>query len=256
MMVDIGALQNSLIRREGAADRIPLWVVPPESAADMNAAADEVLMCQDVLEKGDGNLVAEILRGNGTFTEWDHYPKGDVYDRETHSQYYYHAHPSQLRSGEHGHFHTFLRFDGMPKSIKPAPMSSDIDRPLGTDALTHVIGISMDKAGRPIRLFTVNRWVTGESWYTAKDICAMLDLYSITHAVPSWPTNRWIGAMIRLYRPQIEWLLRERDESVRLWQLGNIDSETPVYEDRKLEVTSQLDIDVEAQIKLVRAAAG
>ena len=62
--------------------------------------------------------------------------------------------------------------------------------------------------------------------------------------------------MIRLYRPQIEWLLRERDESVRLWQLGNSDSETPVYEDRKLEVTSQLDIDVEAQIRLVRAAAG
>ena len=255
-MVDLDALKDSLIRRQEGADRIPMWVVPPVRAVDMNAAADEVLECQDVLTKGDGNLVAEVLRGHGTFTEWDHYPKGDVYDRATHSQYYYHAHPSQLRTGEHGHFHTFMRVKGMPKAVKPAPMSSDIDRPLGKDALAHLIGISMDKAGIPIRLFTVNRWVTGESWYSTEDVTAMLDLFAITHAVPSWPTNRWISAMIRLFRPQVEWLLKERDESVRLWKMGNPDSEIEVYDDRKLEVTSVLDISVEAQVKLVRAAAG
>ena len=255
-MVDLDALKDSLIRRQEGADRIPMWVVPPVRAVDMNAAADEVLECQDVLTKGDGHLVAEVLRGHGTFTEWDHYPKGDVYDRATHSQYYYHAHPSQLRTGEHGHFHTFMRVKGMPKAVKPAPMSSDIDRPLGKDALAHLIGISMDKAGIPIRLFTVNRWVTGESWYSTEDVTAMLDLFAITHAVPSWPTNRWISAMIRLFRPQVEWLLKERDESVRLWKMGNPDSEIEVYDDRKLEVTSVLDISVEAQVKLVRAAAG
>jgi hypothetical protein len=254
-MVDIDALKNSLLRREEGADRIPLWVVPPQRAEEMNAAADEVLECQAVLDKGDGNLVAEVLRGGGTFTEWDHYPKGDVYDRQTHSQYYYHAHPSELRTGEHGHFHTFLRVKGMPKAMQPAPMPTSVDRPLGKDALSHLIGISMDKAGNPIRLFTVNGWVTGESWYSAKDVLEMLDLFAITHAVPSWPTNRWVGAMIKLFRPQIEWLLAERDESVRLWLVGKVDPETPVYDDRKLEVTSVLDISVDAQVKLVRAAA-
>ena len=43
------------------------------------------------------------------------YHAGDVYDAETHAQFFYHAHPAeQRRSGEHGHFHCFLRPRGMP----------------------------------------------------------------------------------------------------------------------------------------------
>lgn len=253
-MVDINALKESLVRREEGPDRRPLWAVPPDRADSMKQAADTIEECVDVVKKGDSNIVAEVLRGGGKFTEWDHYPKGDVYDRETHAQYYYHAHPSQLRAGEHGHFHTFLRYKGMPKSVKPGPMPSTIERPQGKDALSHLIGISMDKKGEPIQLFTVNRWVTGETWYKAEDVISLLDLFDITHAVPSWPTNRWVGAMINLFRPQIEWLIRERDEAIRVWQLGNPDDEAVVYNDKKLEVTSVLDISVEAQIKLVRAA--
>jgi len=255
-MVDINALKESLLRREEGPDRRPLWAVPPDRAESMKQAADAVEECELAVKKGDSNIVAEVLRGQGTFTEWNHYPKGDVYDRETHGQYYYHAHPSQLRAGEHGHFHTFLRHKGMPKGVKPAPMTSTVKRPLGKDALTHLIGISMDKRGYPIQLFSVNRWVTGETWYKAEDVIALLDLFDITHAVPSWPTNRWVGAMINLFRPQLEWLIRERDEAIRVWQAGNPDDEAVVYEDKKLEVTSVLDISVEAQVKLVRAAAG
>jgi hypothetical protein len=255
-LVDIEALKESLVRREAGPDRRPLWAVPKERAQAMAQAGEEVLECQSVLERAGGNLVADLLRGQGKFTEWSHYPKGDVYDRETHAQYYYHAHPTNLRGGEHGHFHTFVRAQGMPEGIAPAPLPASVERPLGSDALSHLVGISMDKRGRPFRLFTTNRWVTGETWYGAEDVVALLDLFRITHAVPSWPTNRWVGAMLRLFRPQIEWLVRERDEAIRLWQAGNADAETPVYEDRKLEVTSVLDISVEEQLGLVRAAAG
>ena len=255
-MVDMDALKDSLIRREQGPDRRPLWVVPKERAQAMAQAGAEVLECQDVLERGGGNLVADLLRGQGEFTEWTHYPKGDVYDRATHAQYYFHAHPSDLRGGEHGHVHTFVRAKGMPEGIEPAPLPASVERPLGKDALSHLVGISMDKHGRPFRLFTTNRWVTGETWYAGADVIALLDRFRITHAVPSWPTNRWVGAMLCLFRPQIEWLVRERDEAIRLWQLGNADAEQPVYEDRKLEVTSVLDISVEDQVRLVRAAAG
>ena len=254
-MVDIEALKDSLTRREQGPDRRPLWTVPAAHAEDMARAAEEVLECQDVLARGGANLVGEVLRGQGAFTEWSHYPKGDVYDRQTHAQYYYHAHPSSLRGGEHGHFHTFVRAKGMPDGIEPAPLPAAVERPLGEDALSHLVGISMDKAGRSLRLFTTNRWVTGESWYAAADVIAMLDRFRITHAVPSWPANRWVGAMLRLFRPQVEWLLGERDEAVRLWQLGNAGAETSVYEDRGLEVTSVLDISVDEQVRLVRAAA-
>ncbi len=254
--MDVEALRESLIRREDGPSRPPLWSVPPQRAAEMARAADTVEECERVLAKGGSNLVADLLRGQGTFTQWNHYPKGDVYDRETHGQYYYHAHPSDLRGGEHGHFHTFVRAAGMPGSMQPARLPADLKRPLGDKALSHVIGISMDKRGHPIRLFAVNRWVTGESWYMAGDVIALLDRFAITHAVPSWPVNRWIGAMVRLFRPQIEWLLHERDDAVRVWQAGNPDSGTPVWEDRQLEVTSSIDISVAAQIGLVRAAEG
>jgi hypothetical protein len=253
--MDIDALKESLTRREEGPDRRPLWSIPKERVAEMLAAADVIEECTAAVEAGDSNLVAEILRGQGTFTEWDHYPKGDIYDRVTHSQYYYHAHPSNLRTGEHGHFHLFVRQKGMPKSMKPAALPSTVQRPLGKDALAHLVGVSMDPKGLPIRLFTVNRWVTGETWYGAADVTALLDLFEITHAVPSWPTNRWMGAMVRLFQPQIAWLQTERDEAVRLWQMGNPEAEKPVYEDHGLEVTSVLDISVENQIKLVRETA-
>jgi hypothetical protein len=72
-----------------------------------------------VLAKAGTNIVAQCLAHQGTFYELDHYPKGDVYDAEFHAQYYYHAHRAE--SGEHGHFHTFLRSKAMPPQARPVP---------------------------------------------------------------------------------------------------------------------------------------
>src|SRR5210317_191916 len=90
-----------------------------EDLEAMLAAAFEIKECCRVLGKVQANLVGEILKDQGTFYEMQHYPKGDVYDAETHSQYYYHAHRPD--SGEHGHFHTFLRAKGMPPGVLPVP---------------------------------------------------------------------------------------------------------------------------------------
>ena len=46
----------------------------------------------------------------------------------------------------------------MPKSIKPAPYDGDGERPLGKDALGHFVAISMNSPGKPIGLFTTNRF--------------------------------------------------------------------------------------------------
>ena len=42
----------------------------------------------------------------------------------------------------------------------------------------------------------------------------MVDRFCIDHANPSWPTNRWITAMMRLFKPQITALLTHRDAVV------------------------------------------
>tara|TARA_B100000614_G_scaffold91465_1_gene82646 strand:+ start:859 stop:1554 length:696 start_codon:yes stop_codon:yes gene_type:complete len=226
--------------------------VPLDQAEAMAEAGREIAECYRVLEKGGSNVVAEILRGQGTFYEWNHYPDGDVYDGESHGQFYYHAHPSPLRESEHGHFHTFLRVAGMAPGTEPVPMPATVERPEGGDALSHLIGISMDRRGYPTRLFTTNRWVTGETWYDARDVTGMLDRFVIDHASPSWPTNRWISAMIRLFKPQIVRLLEERDAAVALWQKGHPDE--VVYEDRNLEVTSSMPISVDVQVKNISTA--
>ena len=78
----------------------------------------------------------------------------------------------------------------------------------------------------------------------------MLDRFEIDHASPSWPTNRWIGAMLRLYRPWIEALIRHRDAVVaaRLRETSAID----VFEDRSLEITGYLPISVDGLVDAMK----
>lgn len=237
--------------RESAVDSD--FALEPLSTEDLEAMAEagqEVAEIHRVLSKTGDNIVGELLKNNGTFYEWDHYPPGDVYDHETHGQFYYHAHaPDQRFEGEHGHFHTFVRPKGMPPGIKPAAVPGFVQPEDPNDALSHLIAISMTPDGLPFRIFTVNRWVTGEIWYDAKDVSVLLDYFKIDHTQPSWPVNRWITAMVQLYKPQIIELLEARDRKVSLWQQQNADRD--VFEDRSLEVTSFLDIDPNKQIQAV-----
>lgn len=218
----------------------------------MAEAGLQILECYRVLGKSDANVVGEILRGQDTFYEWDHYPKGDVYDWETHAQYYYHAHPAEERGGEHGHFHCFLRPKGMPPGVAPAALPDAVAPDDPNDALSHLVAISMDRAGLPIRLFTTNRWVTGETWYVGSDVVRLLDRFRMDLAYPSWPVNIWITAMVQLFRPQIETLIERRDAVIAEWQQRH--PGVDAFEDRALEVTSMVDISVEGQIAAVNAA--
>ena len=225
-------------------------VLPKETLSAMRDAGERVVECHRVLTKTADNLVGELLKGVETFFEWSHYPEGDVYDQDSHSQYYYHAHPPEERSNEHGHFHTFLRPDGMPAGVKPAPVADYAPPEDPDDALSHLIAISMDSAGLPIKIFTTNRWVTGEIWYDAANVKMMLPCFEMDHAQPSWPVNIWLTSMLMLFRPQIQTLIDARDEVVDAWATSH--PEENVYEDRNLEVTTEIMIDVDSQINLVR----
>lgn len=214
----------------------------------MGAAAAEITECSRVLKKAGLNPVGEVLKGQGKFVKMGHYPKGDVFDRETQSQYYYHAH----RDGEHGHFHCFLRAPGMPEGVAPVPEAEGRDWPSGDKALAHLVAVSMDRFGVPIRLFTTNQWVTGETWYPAADVIRMLPRFAIDHAHPSWPTNRWLSALLRLFRPQIEALIEARDAALAAHRAAHPD--TDPFANRSLETLSETAIDVVAQQAAVQSA--
>src|SRR4030065_1871260 len=95
-----------------------LGQLPRARLEAMRVAGAEVLECLRVLDKAGLDLVSEVLRGQGTFFELEHYPPDDVFDRDTQAQYYYHAHRG---AREHGHFHTFLRAPGMAEGVAPVP---------------------------------------------------------------------------------------------------------------------------------------
>ncbi len=207
-----------------------------------------VVDCHRVLAKTGDNVVGEVLRDQGTFYEYDHYPKGDVFDPASGGQHYYHAH----RVDEHGHFHTFLREAGMDGSMRPVAQSDAEYMHERDDRLSHIIAISMDSRGLPIGLFTTNRWVTADNWYAAADVKIMLDRFEIDLAHPSWPVNLWITAMLRLFRPQILELIDARDRAVA----GRRDShpDADVFEDRDFAIASTREISIDDQIAAVAAA--
>jgi hypothetical protein len=252
---------------------VDLAILPTQELVRMAAAGRDALDCLHALAKIGDSVVSEALKGSQGFYEWQHYPDGDIYDPVTHAQFYYHAHPPAERGGgEHGHFHTFLRPRGMPPGMRPTmlPELAIADAPAqphgpvlppanqpnqgdDNDRLSHLVALSMDSHGRPIRLFTTNRWVTGETWYGAEDVAHMLDRFAIDLAKPSWPLNRWITAMFVLYRPQMRALLAARDAAIMSWRRRHR-GKIHVFEDRRLAVTSSVDIDIEDQVKRVESA--
>ena len=211
----------------------------------MRQAAEEIREVNRVLAKSGLNLVGEVLRGFGDFTEFEHYPPDDAYDPDSHAQYYFHAHsPGEREWSDYGHFHIFLRPPGMPADIRPAPLP---DAQGGEAALCHLVAISMTREGQPERLFTTNRWVTAETWYKGADVKRMLTGCTFDIAWPSWPLNRWLGAMLVLYRAEIEALIDARDQAVAQWRAAH--PGTNAFEDRGLEITSARLISLEEKLK-------
>lgn len=232
-----------------SARAIPLAIGPKPPQADnlssrqratMLEAGREIRECLRVLEKAELNVVGEVLRGQGEFVEFEHYPPNDVYDRQTHSQYYYHAHGDTRE--EHGHFHVFIRtgeLDCLPTPTAPPVEEGSSSEP----AVAHLIGISMDDWGYPLGLFATNRWVTGETWYPADTLIRLASGFKIDHAYPSWPTNRWISAMLRLFHPHVRALLEHRDTVLSAWQ--DAYPNRIALEDRALETTGYLPVSLE-----------
>ena len=108
----------------------------------------------------------------------------------------------------------------------------------------------MDDEGYPLALFTTNRWVTGEDWYTSRDVKKMVDRFRVNHAHPSYVVNRWLNAMLILFRPQIDRLIEERETTLERYANGIPIKK--VLEDHELDVTSEAPISLEKQIEVIR----
>ena len=214
----------------------------------MIKAAEQVLSAQQAMQSEKGtNIIHYTLREKEKHATMQHYPSGDRIDYDTGAQYFYHCHRENYDQEEHGHFHCFFRYKHIPKSLKPIALfdwDKHIDNPM-----THLVCIAMNRLGQPIRLFSVNRWVTSEICYPALAMTTLLNKYKILKTDdPYWINlDRFVEGMIHLFAPQITWLAEERERLVKSYQ--SIDPDTNVYEDRKLEEICEIPINLHTQVR-------
>lgn len=212
--------------------------------------ASQVLEAQQQMTTLKGkNIVHYTLKKKRRHERMSHYPKGDRIDRTTGAQYFYHCHRENYESTEHGHFHCFLRYKFIPKSIKPTPLEDwDLyfDNPMA-----HLVAIAMNQFGQPIRLFTVNRWVTSEVWYDAQHVPNFLKRFKMNLTDdPYWQIlDNWVEGMLHLFAPQIAWLHQARDKQVEQYQQSK--GVANPYIDLDLEDLSEISIDLKKQVEWI-----
>jgi hypothetical protein len=78
----------------------------------------------------------------------------------------------------------------------------------------------------------------------------MIGRFRLSDAAPSALLNRWLGALVCLYRPEIAALLHQRDKTVteRRWRWR-----TNVLDDVRLEIAASIEIDLDARLAAVAA---
>ncbi|MBN9230280.1 MAG: hypothetical protein BGO90_07940 [Legionella sp. 40-6] len=233
-----------------------ITATPPFALPRLNAAnkerylhyAMQILEAQKHMLGEDGkNLLHYLLKNRERYERMTHYPQGDRIDSVSGAQYFYHCHRENFASTEHGHFHCFLRYKNIPTSIKPSALK-DWDYYI-ENPMTHIIAIAMNQMGQPIRLFTVNRWVTSEIWYDASNMSKIIKNYQLNLTHSYWSVlDHWVEGIIHLFTPQITWLHRQRDRYMQHQiDSGNVNP----YTDRSLEELSELSIDLKKQIEWV-----
>jgi hypothetical protein len=157
-------------------------------------AAQEIASIQTRYAKKGLTLSEAALCGSREFIEWQHYPNNDLVDSDSGYEFYYHSHSvDEMPEGEHGHFHLFKR--------------------TGTE-FHHLIGIALNQTGLPVRLFTTNQWVTGETLVKAEIALAQLQAFDISIKGRMSPIARWISALTKLFYIDMEALILERDHMI------------------------------------------
>jgi len=190
-------------------------------------------------------LAHSLHEDDAPFTAMRHYPKGDRIDYASGGQYFYHCHREDMDTEEHGHFHVFVRKSGWPKSYR-LPQIPERDKYMKAP-MTHVISISLNRYGQPIRLFTVNRWISHECWFEAERLGRLSQKFSVQPKKnPEWQVmDIWVENFIHLFMPQILWLQQERDKTI-----AKVKSADP-YHDETVEELSSLPIDLQKQVQWI-----
>lgn len=231
---DTGPIDYPVVDKALVKNR--LAQVDTKTLESMRTSGLEVIKWKKVMDKIGSNVISEIVPPSDPFIVREHYPYDEVFDSDTQSLYFYHSH----RPKEHGHFHLFCCNEEKISHYEPFIVGK---KPHSV----HLLAISVHPDGTPLGFFSTNHWVTPlESWYDYKAVQDLFQDFEITHAYPSWPTNQWINHLLKLFKPQIQDMLYERDQ--KLSTLGPLNQ---ALRNKKVDILAQVPISIEIQMQAI-----
>ncbi|WP_328804713.1 DUF6969 family protein [Noviherbaspirillum galbum] len=219
----------------------------PETAAAAPAAAFRLLETYANLAKKGEHLLGNLLDGTPP-RQWAHYPEADAIDQSGGYQWFYHSHSPADRevTSEHGHIHLFARKPLWGRRLRlgsEGAFAMLCGNPQENPETRHLVGLGFDAKGIPISLFTVNSWVTGDLMLGA-DLTLEL-LQSINLNTGHADIDTVIESVVRLCAPELQELLRRRDEVLRRHQ-----GPDKLF-DQSLELLSEVHIDLDKKLATV-----
>lgn len=186
-----------------------------------------VALLEDVERQGTSMM--ELVREGRSQEPWTLYPSEyGVFDRDTRSQFYFHAHSGAAH--EAGHFHTVRLFD---------------------DHTAHLVAISMADTGWPQGLFTVNLWAIGDPYDTPENLKSYARQFHIDESRGDKRLVRFVNLIFEAFLPEIEDLQDDKERAFAARRAARPGADP--FEDRSFEILSRIDVDVWQRLGLPRA---
>ena len=199
------------------------------------SAAESLVACLLEMAEAETNPVLQVIPEGFILEENKKYPTSLIQFNDLGWRAYYHCHPASRAGqhrfqGEHGHFHIFVRTKEKPDS----------------EQWSHLVALAMDNMGQPLGWFTVNHWVTGETWETASVLSSYLD--SVPFEGTENLLERWLLSLLALSSDSVNYVLNERDRvlEIKEEQAGEKD----IKQDKNIYLLSETPLNLKELINL------
>ena len=190
-------------------------------------ARESLAACILDMAEAKTNPVLEILDLSKPLVENKKYPHDLLHFNQQGWRAYYHCHPASRAGnhrfeGEHGHFHIFIR----------TQMSPEI--------WSHLAALAIDNMGQPLGWFTVNHWVTGETWINAPAL--IQHLTKIPYDMQNTLVECWLLSLLNLSSKDVAAILTERD--MVLEKKKSEHDGLDVKQDKELYLLSEIPVNI------------
>ena len=186
-------------------------------------AFEELAALLAELERARTSIMA-LARGSCSQEPWRLYPgEYGIFDRKTHSQFYYHSHEGARH--EAGHFHTVRLFP---------------------DRSVHLVAISMAEDGWPQALFTVNGWAIGDAWEPPETLKQYIRRFHVGPGRGPAPLVRFINLMFEAFALEMEQLQDDKERTLRAYCAAHPGKDP--LQDWSLETLGRVEIDLKARL--------